>query len=372
MTCVRFSFLAILAALPITESSTPAHADDLRINQIQVIGTHNSYHVAPAPAIKSLLNSLRKGWVEQIDYTHRPLTEQLETLGIRQVELDVFADPKGGLFANPQGRKLAQGNGDAGPDPNADGILSKPGFKILHVQDVDYRSTVPTFAMALAEIRRWSVQHPQHVPILIHVELKDEAIPLLPTKPVPYDAKLLDGIDAEIRKAFPAEAIITPDLVRGSAETLKLAIQTHGWPTLESSRGKVLFLLDNEGTIGKLYRQDRPSLKGRAMFALCPESDAGAAMFKLNEPLREFDTIQRLVKSGFMVRTRSDADMVESRKNDTTRRDKALASGAQFVSTDFPEVRKEVSPFVVRLPGNAVARVNPISGPKGMTGDVEK
>ena len=75
--------------------SAIAPADDLRLNQIQVVGTHNSYHIAPAPAVKTLLNTLRKGWVEQIDYTHRPLTEQFEKLGIRQVELDVFADQKG-------------------------------------------------------------------------------------------------------------------------------------------------------------------------------------------------------------------------------------------------------------------------------------
>src|SRR5882672_3006444 len=109
---MRFVSLCLLALVtPLTP------ADDLRLNQIQVIGTHNSYHVAAAPAVKTLIGSLRKGWVEQIDYTHRPLTEQLEKLGIRQVELDVFADPKGGLFATPEGRKLAAGKGDIGPDP---------------------------------------------------------------------------------------------------------------------------------------------------------------------------------------------------------------------------------------------------------------
>ena len=39
------------------------------------------------------------------------------------------------------------------------------------------------------------------------------------------------------------------------------------------------------------------------------------------------------VKAGFVVRTRADADTVEARTNDTKRRDAALASGAQYVST---------------------------------------
>ena len=362
-----------LVAIIFFQSLQFCRADDLRLNQIQVIGTHNSYHIAPAPAVKLLLNTLRKGWVEQIDYTHRPLGEQFEKLGIRQVELDVFADPKGGLYASPQGRKMAAGDGkDIGPDPNASGELSKPGFKVMHVQDVDYRSTVPTFAAGLKEIRTWSQAHPKHVPIMVLVELKDSAVTLIPTKPVLFDAALLDGIDAEIRSAFPTESLITPDSVRRSSVTLREVVTNRGWPTLEASRGKVLFLLDNEGRIGELYRKDRPSLKGRAMFALCPENDPAAAMFKLNEPLTDFDTIQRVVKAGFMVRTRSDSDMVEARKNDVTRRDKAFASGAQFISTDFPESRKDISTFVVQLPNGEIARVNPVSGPKGVVGEIEK
>ena len=367
---VTMSRFVSCAALILSSAAAPA--DDLRLNQIQVVGTHNSYHIAPAPAVKALLDTLRKGWVEQIDYTHRPLTEQFEKLGIRQVELDVFADPKGGLFASPQGRKLAAEKGDIGPDPNANSALSNPGFKVFHVQDLDYRSTVTTFAAGLVEIRTWSKANPKHVPILIHVELKDSAIAVLPTKPIPYDAALLDGIDAEIRTAFPTDSLIAPDTIRGSATTLKEVVTNNGWPTLESTRGKVYFHLDNEGKIGELYRKDRPSLKGRAMFALCPEDDPAVAMFKLNDPIKEFERIQRLVKAGFMVRTRADADMVEARKNDTSRRDKALASGAQFVSTDFPEARKDISDYVVRLPGGEVARVNPVSGPKGFAGEVEK
>lgn len=360
-----------MASLLIFIAHTPA--DDLRLNQIQVIGTHNSYHIAPAPAVKTLLNTLKKGWVEQIDYTHRPLTEQFEQLGIRQVELDVFADPKGGLFASPQGRKLAGGEGnDIGPDPNANGILSKPGFKVLHVQDVDYRSTVATFSQGLNEIRNWSKVHPKHVPIMVLVELKDDSIPLIPTQPVPYNAKLLNEIDDEIRAIFPAESLITPDTVRGSSVTLKDAVLKNGWPTISSSRGKVLFLMDNEGRIGELYRKDRPSLKGRAMFALCPEEDDAAVMFKHNDPQAEFKIIQRHVKAGFMVRTRADADMVESRKNDGTRRDRAFASGAQFISTDFPEARKDISPYFCRLPTSMIARVNPVNGPKGVEGEIEK
>lgn len=45
----------------------------------------------------------------------------------------------------------------------------------------------------------------------------------------------------------------------------------------------------------------------------------------------------------FMVRTRADYDTVQSRQNDTTQRDAAFASGAQFISTDYPEPNPEFS-----------------------------
>jgi hypothetical protein len=98
-----------------------------------------------------------------------------------------------------------------------------------------------------------------------------------------------------------------------------------------------------------------------------------AGWFKVNEAVKDFETIRKLVKAGFLVRTRADVETAEARTNDPTRRDKALASGAHYVSTDYPEPRTEWSEYVVRLPGGAVARVNPVSGPAGAAaGDVEK
>jgi hypothetical protein len=46
---MRITLVAALLA------AAAVHADDLRLNQIQVIGTHNSYHVAPAAAIRDLI-----------------------------------------------------------------------------------------------------------------------------------------------------------------------------------------------------------------------------------------------------------------------------------------------------------------------------
>ena len=72
---------------------------------------------------------------------------------------------------------------EPGPDPNADGQLASPGLKVLHIQDVDFRTRASTFVDALKQIRAWSQANRRHVPILILVELKDDVIPALVDPP---------------------------------------------------------------------------------------------------------------------------------------------------------------------------------------------
>ena len=93
------SLLLPLAAAPLLVASASSFAatDDVRINQIQVIGTHNSYHMPFAPSTRRvILNSPMKSVVEHNDYSHPSLTRQLDD-GVRQVEIDVYGDAKGGL-----------------------------------------------------------------------------------------------------------------------------------------------------------------------------------------------------------------------------------------------------------------------------------
>ena len=95
----------------------------MRLNHVQVLGTHNSYHIEPRPALLALIASIDPLAAASFEYTHRPLDEQLGLLGIRQVELDVFADPDGGLFAGPIGPILVQGF----PDPVSPSRLARWG-----------------------------------------------------------------------------------------------------------------------------------------------------------------------------------------------------------------------------------------------------
>jgi len=103
------------------------------------------------------------------------------------------------------------------------------------------------------------------------------------------------------------------------------------------------------------------------MFASVAPENPAAAWFKINDPIKDFDRIQKLVREGFLVRTRADADTRQARTNDVAQRDKALASGAQFISTDYPEPDRRFSDYSVRFPDRQVARSNPVIGDPAWT-----
>jgi Phosphoinositide phospholipase C, Ca2+-dependent len=342
---------------------TAENSDDcVRLNQIQVLGTHNSYHIAPAPVMLAALGA--RG--TNIEYTHRPLTEQLSQLGIRKFELDVFADPEGGRFARPAAFRMVKGL-----DP-VDPRLLEPGFKVLHTQDIDYRTTCSTLKGCLSSIRDWSRSNPWHVPIMIMIEVKDGTLDdpdnVGFVQPVRVGAAELRALDSEIKSVFDEDSVVTPDRVRGKRATLSEAIQSDGWPVLRAARGKILFALANTDEHRTDYLAGNPSLEGRMLFVSSTPGEPSAAFIKMNEALGdEEDRIRQQVQGGYLIRTRADIPTEEARTGSTTRRDSAFRSGAQYVSTDYPEVSAFGSGYWARLPGaeELAARCNPVNAPVG-------
>ena len=352
-----------LIAVALCAFGTSAAASDasVRVNQIQVIGTHNSYHAGLTPGVARLVKAQNPEGFASLEYSHGSLTSQLDH-GVRQVELDIYADAKGGLFAHPFGAGLNPGGAGA-YDPQ--GVMLRPGFKVLHLQDIDYVSTCQPFIACLGEIRDWSRAHPRHVPIYILVETKTQppikGVPMV--TPEPFTPAVLDALDAEIRSVFPKGEMITPDVVRGRHATLPEAVAHGGWPTLAHGRGKVAFLLDQTNVTAD-YVAGHPALKGRVLFTNAKPGDPDAAFVESNEGTP--DQIAGLVRSGYLVRTRADGDTKQARTGDTTTRDAALRSGAQMVSTDYPWFEpSRWTPYSVSLPDHAVARCNPVNAPPG-------
>ena len=336
----------------------------LSLNHLQVVGSHNSYHVRPRPAVLNLLlafDPMFMAW----EYDHRPLGEQFGELGVRQIELDVFADPLGGLYSFRAGLILTQ-DSPLSPDPE----MYLPGAKVLHVQDLDFESRCITFVKCLLDIKAWSDGNPGHLPITVLVELKDEAIPdpinLGFVTPIPFGANEMASLEAEILSVLPRERILMPDDVRRAPLTLEESVLQHGWPRLGATRGKILFAMDNGGDKRTTYIAGAPNLEGRVLFTNGVPGQADAAFVKRNDPIGSFTDIQGLVADGYIVRTRADADTVQARTGDGTQRDAALASGAQFVSTDYAEPDPVFGTgYRVELPEGPPARCNPVVGPAG-------
>ncbi|HXA58541.1 MAG TPA: phosphatidylinositol-specific phospholipase C1-like protein [Streptosporangiaceae bacterium] len=364
MKVVVLALTGLLAA-GLSTGSAGAAAAPLRLNQIQVIGTHNSYHYEAPPKEAGPISAVAGTLAQGLQYAHPPLDQQLGGQAVRQVELDVYADPgQGGRYATPLIRRLV------GEPAEYDPRMRQPGTKVMHIADLDYHSNCPRFVDCLAEIRDWSHAHPSHVPITILIEFKDTLQIPIPNGPsitlVPWTSERMRGLDQEIRSVLAPGDLITPDDVRSPGLTLEQSVLRHGWPTLDASRGKIMFIMDNSGTYRDSYIQGNPSLEGRVLFTNSSPGQPDAAFMERNDPVGSLSDIKDLVSKGYMVRTRADVDTVEARADNTRARDAALASGAQWISTDYPVpglAARFDSGYYAALPGFVPARCNPITAP---------
>ena len=379
----RWQLLPIAAVLLATGPAggdtydVPAWLESLRLNQVQVIGSHNSYHQAPSASLDGLMvgvlndnpdaidgicpgDTTGNDCVQRLRYSHAPLGEQLGDLGLRQFELDVFLDPDGGTFARPLGWVFVEGFPPGG-EVVAE-ALREPGFKVFHIQDLDFRSTCYLLSNCLATIRDWSLANPDHLPILVLIETKDTPLPdvggLTFVRPEIFGARLMKDLDTAIRSVFESGHLLTPDDVRGDYATLREAVLDAGWPTLAETRGRILFALDNGPPHRVRYLLKFPGLEGAVMFTDSPIDADEAAFVKRNDPAAT--DIPDLVRAGFLVRTRADVETQEALHDDATRRDQAFASGAHFVSTDYRVADTSLSDYSVSFEGDRTIRCNPL------------
>lgn len=309
--------------------------EPLRMNDMKVLGSHNSYKLHIDPSLQTIMNQQSPGSVDGLLYGHVSITEQLE-LGLRKLELDVVYDPEGGMYATPFGYTGLKAMGVDVSEFDPDNVMGQPGFKVLHVPDVDYRTNCYTFKHCLEEVKYWSRENPNHLPIAIMMNAKDGGVDqpgfVVPLK---FDSVAFEEWDQEILDVFGREQLLLPEDVQGEYATLEEAVLTVGWPTLEDSKGKVYFILDHGGEKLDTYIKHHPSLDGRVMFVNAPAGTPEAAFMVINDPVRDKEYIQKMVQMGYLVRTRSDANTTEARENNYSRFEAALESGAQIISTDY-------------------------------------
>jgi hypothetical protein len=343
-----------------------SHADEdltrlpnLALSTLQMIGSHNSYKKAMPANVMALLKWVEPAVAQGLDYSHIPIEEQL-ALGLRVFEIDVFHDPEGERYSRPLGRGLHPLTPAFNEWEQAQ--LDAPGLKVLHIQDIDYRSHCLTFRECLETFRDFSDANPGHLPIFISLNLKTSPIELPgSTTPLPFDNAGYLNLHRDLESTLGLDNLVTPSEVQKDSRSLRERITTFGWPVLSELRGRFIFLIDEplKKTAGYLEEFEKHE---RLLFLSVPSDHDQAAILVMNDPLKAFDDIRARVAKGFLVRTRADADTVEARSADDTRMRAAFASGAHFISTDYyvPDERLK-NDYRVRFPEGGYARQSPRS-----------
>lgn len=344
-----------------------------QLNQIQYIGSHNSYHIEMEQSVDQmlLLHQYGKGgkWpakklISALAYSHYPLLVQL-ALGARTFELDLYEDVAGGKYAQPGVRKTVENNGLLLNTPyDLEREMSKPGFKVLHMADIDFRSQCARFVTCLAQIKNWSNAHPHHIPIIIQLEAKSGIYQAVDdsykaTESPTFTAETWRRLEGEVLSVFAPDDIFKPADMIKTHPNLSTARRKSGWPKISELAGKVMFLLIHDDENTQNYTQEG-RYSHRLMFANVGlnRADSVFAIFTKPHKPAQFEQIQAYRDQGYLVYTRADANTVEARTNDIRRQQKAIASGAQIISTDYLHPDARLSSYRTVFSNNQYVQCN--------------
>jgi hypothetical protein len=300
----------------------PAHEypldDELRLHHVQVKGTHNSYHQRPETTIHPTH-----------EYSHAPLDVQLETQNVRTFELDLhrFDD----------------------------------SFEVFHLALVDDVSSCALFADCLSVIQTWSASKPDHLPIFVWMEMKSGM------DGAPLESLLM--IEDEIKAVIPDEQLLTPELVRGEYSSVREALDTVGWPTLGEVRGKVMFIILNNGEHTGPYTNDFTSLNNRILFPRAASSQYGmpwAAVEKLSTG--SADGIAQTAGAANMLVAANVCSAGDEDSSCYASLEAGITNGLHMLKDDFPYPVADRD-YWLELPDGPVASCNPLTAPENCTGE---
>ncbi|MFO0750941.1 MAG: Ca2+-dependent phosphoinositide-specific phospholipase C [Myxococcota bacterium] len=330
---LALALLVGLAPVGAACSDDPAATgSDLRLNELQAIGSHNSYHILAGPPPDPAMN-----------YQHAPLATQLDA-GVRHFEIDVHRDAATGAVV------------------------------VYHVKGLDDHTTCADLAECLGQIRAWSDSHPHHHALFVLLEPKDDIARLAADSggdPADTGELLWDGhiadIDPIIRAAWP-DRLLTPAAVQGDAATLGAAIATRGWPRIDDTRGELVLVLNDEGALRTEYRAAHAA--GDApCFVFAELGDPDAAFLKADDPRGDPARLAAGLAAGLIARTRADGDT----QVDADETAAAFATGAQLVSTDYPIARDDGAHPGYRVPWPGTPEhpsiCNPVTAPADCRAD---
>lgn len=366
---VSIFFLAASLSLIIFSGCSNNHVST-RFNQIQVIGSHNSYKKAIQPELLQLVSD-QDSDIFHLNYEHLSITEQLD-LGLRKLELDIYHDPDGSRYADPLGNNHLASAGIKPYPLDHREKWAVPGFKVFHVQDIDFRSHCVLLTDCLKSIIKWSDDHPNHIPIVITVNVKTDSLDNPESvRPLPFTAEVYVQLDAIIRASTGIGRLVSPGLITKPGQSLNESIKNNGWPFIEEVAGKLMLVLDEPIEKINTYLAATQADE-RVFFVNVPPDHPQAAFIIANNPLEQENDIRNWVKEGYLVRTRADANTIEAINGDYSRFEAAKRSGAQFISTDYYYKTVRHPDFIIRFEQDKFVRCNPVFEKEKCTEELNK
>lgn len=291
-----------------------ALSEGVKINEIAVMGTHNSYQLlgtAPKRALMKVLQIMSFGAVEnKAVFEMDTFTEQLEQ-GVRNLEIDI---------------ETVDDEGDI-------------SFIVTHSPIIDNVTSAYNFAKGLEEIAMWSDNNPGHLPIYLLIEPKGDVLSINNMKN--FSAEYAMEFDKVLRQVL-GDRLLTPGQAMGEYESLEEMRNSDSWPTLAQAAGKIIVLM-HPCDVTQEYIDIDTSIRTQAMFPMLRfgDIDKSYASFILdNDPASATENNKKTVdENNLMVRTRAD----DYPDFSSERYSSAKNCGSHIITTDYPprSVREE-------------------------------
>ncbi len=230
----------------------------LAINQLQLLGTHNSYHIQPIIPFSSTFR-----------YSHEPIPNQLER-GVRHLEIDCHFNRRTNRWV------------------------------VYHIAILDSSVNCgDCLRDCLLQVKNWSDKNNYHTVLVIYIEPKTifNAHPFC----VGNDDYIFLHLESEVLSVFPIDQIIIPLQIQGNYSTLSEAVQKRGWPSVQSTRGKALFVLNfwkENGHCREYYEK-----KHSPLFFMRTNDDHVDSVFVEMGSIGNKATITKYLKKNYFVRT---------------------------------------------------------------------
>lgn len=275
----------------------------IKINQMRYLCTHNSYKQGlhkPANFFYNYIIPYAIG--KKSNYGYDNITQQLN-IGIRGFEFDLY------YLENEDEYR----------------------FECYHNSWLETNSSVVDFEKGLEEIKMWSDYNPNHMPIFITIEPKDD---------VPFDKAKgmgkveLEKLDNLILEYFPEKIITYSQMLNGYGSFQEMR-EANGYIKLEDCIGKFVFLLheyENFEEYIDITAENRAMIPLVWASSLKENKYLDLTCFAQDHDYFHPEKLEPLIADNYIVRTRLDIYPKYEFETTTAR----LATGAQLVCTDYP------------------------------------